>query len=308
MKSVPEPQENAVESQDISVLAAGQWTCRSNWGLCWRWHVIKKIIGFFCCGSLGSLKTWNLKEGVSGGFQGADSFQQHLSGRCSELQNTGSAVRPPETSSTASTSHSRRNHRPVIGSHQHEHSPCSEWFLSFLGCAELLKTWKQNNALFVQIWRRRKTEVLRRSLCCFSHCVVAARGSAACSAVRGVMKNNPEWEKTVPFPLPAKFWEKIVSYASHPIDCCCSVFSLHLCEHHTYWRGWVHRSVRAVAVSHEADRRQCCQHPSVFLFPGCSFPILDAQTLPVAPCFAVSVVCIALRFRCGTFVLSHTLN
>lgn len=106
-------------------------------------------------------------------------------------------------------------------------------------------------------------------------------------------------------PNPGK---KMVSYPSHPIDCSCNVFSLHLCDHHTYWRGWVHRSVWAVAVSHEADRRQCCQQPSMFLFPGCSFPILDAQTLPVAPCFAVSVVCIALRFRCGTVVLSHTLN
>lgn len=67
-------------------------------------------------------------------------------------------------------------------------------------------------------------------------------------------------------------------------------------------------AVWAVAVPHEAAGRQCCQHPSVFLFPGCSFPVLDAQTLPIAPCFAVSVVCIALRFRCGTVILSHTLN
>lgn len=29
---------------------------------------------------------------------------------------------------------------------------------------------------------------------------------------------------------------------------------------------------------------------------------------PVAPCFAVSVVCIALRFRCGAVLLSDTLN
>lgn len=150
--------------------------------------------------------------------------------------------------------------------------------------------------------------MLRRSLCCSSHCAVAEHGSAACSDVRGAMKSNPETERELchsPFqPNPGK---KIVSYPSHPIDCSCSVFSLiSVIITHTgvveFTAAW------AVAVSHEAAGRQCCQHPSVFLFPGCSFPILDAQTLPVAPCFAVSVVCIALRFRCGTVVLSHTWN
>lgn len=54
--------------------------------------------------------------------------------------------------------------------------------------------------------------MLRRSLCCSSHRAIAEHGSAACSAVRGAMKNNPEREGTVPFPLPAKSWEKKLSH------------------------------------------------------------------------------------------------
>lgn len=60
-------------------------------------------------------------------------------------------------------------------------------------------------------------EVLRKSLCCSSNRAVAEHGSAACSDVRGALKSNPERERTVPFPLPAKSWEKncLISQPSH---------------------------------------------------------------------------------------------
>lgn len=145
--------------------------------------------------------------------------------------------------------------------------------------------------------------MLRRSLCCSSHRAVAEHGSAACSDVRGaILRENC----AIP-PSSQILGKKLSHIPTIPltVPAVCFPFIFVIITH----TGVVEfTAVWAVAVSHEAGGRQCCQHPSVFLFPGCSFPVLDAQTLPVAPCFAVSVVCIALRFRCGTVVLSHTLN
>lgn len=117
-----------------------------------------------------------------------------------------------------------------------------------------------------------------------------------------------ETERTVPFPLPAKSWEKYCLVPQPSADCSSNVFSLHLCDRHTYERGQVHCAVQVpVAVSRQAGKGSAanvhlCSQSLVLPSP------FSMHNPPVAPCFAVSVVCIALRFRCGAVLLPDTLN
>lgn len=74
-----------------------------------------------------------------------DSLQHHLPGRDSEPQNTESAGRPSvRAAALLLLPAMEENLKPVAGfafqsSHQHEHSQCSELFLSLSRSAELLK-------------------------------------------------------------------------------------------------------------------------------------------------------------------------
>lgn len=133
-------------------------------------------------------------EGVSGGLQGVVSFQYHLSGEGSELQNTEETGRPGKSSSTASSSQSRSCqwfglHFRVISTNACVQNGSSH----FWGVQN--SWWKLRNKIRFYLYKCQEDGELKcqgRVCCCSSHRAIAECGSAACSAAWGATERDRE--------------------------------------------------------------------------------------------------------------------